>query len=367
MVQNISRQGPPRHFTDYPLIEHRADYKPARNHLLARSTKIAGLLGLYEYGSVGAPGISDIDLIAVIDSTINKQEAIEFLSGTDAPAQLTRVLDQGTIKPMSASLFSRINVLGNITTTPIYAPNPITPSTHDPNQTKFIDIANVIDWLPERVLMLRSLLNQPTLSCRRVLGGLGSFKHSTSTVSRVLGYEPEESIRFANIYDTLRNNWFKSKDDNFEKTVNLIKIGIATGQSLLLKATNHLVDLGILESNESASGTIFWLNSSKAFIFDSQEASTDHTTDTYQPLTHKISPVWVTILTKYATSDGKISSLIAANTDLPQGYSYTEVQNNFGMILDERIKWINESFEFLSPLGLTEHMYRFSHLRPRAN
>jgi hypothetical protein len=367
MANKITGQGPPRHFIDYPLIEHRADYEPARNHLLKRSTEIAGLLGLYEYGSVGAPGISDIDLIAVIDSTINKQEAIEFLSGTDAPAQVTRVLDQGTIKPMSESLFSRINVLGNITTTPIYAPNPITPSTPDQNHIKFIDIANVIDWLPERVLMLRSLLNQPTLSCRRVLGGLGSFKHSASTVNRVLGYEPEESTRFANTYDTLRSNWFESNDDNFEKTVDLIKIGIATGQSLLLKVTNHLVDVGILESNEAASGTTFWLNSSKAFIFDSQEASTDLATDTSQPLTHIISPAWVPILTKYAASDGKISSLIAANTDLPQGYSYPEIQNDFGVILNQRIEWINESFEFLSPLGLSEHMYRFSHLRPRAN
>lgn len=368
MAHTIIESGPPKKFTDYPSVEHREDYDPSRKHLLKRSAEITGLLGLYEYGSVGAPGISDIDLIAVIDSNIDKQEVLEFLSGADAPPHVVRVLDQGTIKPVSESLFSRINVLGTIVTSPIYAPNPITPQVPTQDDQMLIDIANVVDWLPERILMLRSLLNRPTLSCRRVLGGLGSFKHSASTVTSVLGHEPEQSTRFAKAYDGLRTSWFdKSENDNFENTVELINMGIAVGQSLLTQVTDHLIQQKVLEANDSATGSEFWLNSTKAFAFDSAPTAISDSSKDSQVLVQNISPAWINVFASYASANGKISSLIRENLKLTDTVSHRNVQNEFNTILNERIEWINESFEFLNPLGLSELMYRFSHLRSRAN
>ena len=368
MTNSITNSGPPQKFTDYPAVEHREDYKPAREYLRSRSAKITGLLGLYEYGSVGAPGISDIDLIAVIDSKIDSKQMFDFLSGSGAPSHVTRVLDQGTIKPMSESLFSRINVLGAIDTAPIFTPDPIALRSPNPDDIKFIDIANVIDWLPERALMLRSLLDQPTLSCRRVLGGLGSFKHSVATVGAVLGYEPKESISFSNSYNDLRSEWFENSEvDNFRKTVDLINAGIATGKSLLIQVTDHLISHGILESNKNASGSIFWLNSSKAFLFEDGDVRTNISSESAPLLVHIVPPAWIPILDLYAGAVGGISSLIARNTELAKGYSPTPVQNEFDTILNERIEWINESYEFLNPLGLSSLMYRFSHLRYREN
>ena len=368
MAQKIIDSSPPRKFTGYPSVEHREDYEPARNHLLQRSAEIPGLLGLYEYGSVGAPGISDIDLIAVVDSNINKQEVLEFLSGADAPPHVVRVLDQGTIKPVSESLFSRINLLGTIGTYPIYAPNPITPSSPSEDNQLLIDITNVIDWLPERILMLRSLLHRPTLSCRRVLGGLGSFKHSASTVTNVLGFEPEQTTNFAKAYDSLRSNWFdQSENDNFENTVDLINVGISVGQSLLTQVTNHLIEQKILEANDSAKGSKFWLNSTKAFVF-SGTANTGHdSSENSQVLVQNISPAWIEVFTSYAAATGMISSLISKNLELTDTYARRDIQNELAIISNQRIQWINESFEFLHPLGLSELMYRFSHLRSRAN
>lgn len=367
MEQNIIESGTSGKFSDYPAVEHREDYEPARKDLLQRAAEIPELLGLYEYGSVGAPGISDIDLIAVIDSNIDQREVLEFLSGAGAPPHVVRVLDQGTIKPVSESLFRRINVLGTIGTSPIYAPNPITPEVPNQDDKILIDISNVIDWLPERVLMLRALQNSPILSCRRVLGGLGSFKHSASTVTSVLGYEPEHSTKFAKAYDELRSSWFdKSENDNFKNTVELINMGIALGISLLTEVTDHLIEKKMLEPNDSANGSKFWLNSSKAFVFDNTPTSIPDPSKASPVLFQNVPTAWIHVLTSYASATGKISSLIGENLEMAVTHTKRNIQNELSIILNQRIEWINESFEFLNPIGLSELMYRFSHLRSRA-
>ena len=354
----------PVRFTDYPSIEYREDYEPARKHLYQQASGISGVLGLYEYGSVGTPGISDIDLIAVISKRIDKQEMLEFLSGTGAPAYVLRVLDQGTVKPMNENLFERLQVLGEISTNPIYAPDPITPTTPDRSSLIFIDAANVIDWLPERILMLRSLLSRPTLSCRRVLGGLGSFKHSATTVSRVLGYVPEPTIAFSNAYDALRTDWFNQIESvNFETTLSLIEQGIATGTQLITLVTERLLEMNILTPNDSAAGSIFWLNSSKAFVFGKQINNQTPLENNPQRQIQNIPPSWFSAFATYASTPGEISSLISSNLEPRTGYSHHTTHNEFDRILIERIEWINESFKFLNPLGLVKLMYRFSHLQ----
>jgi hypothetical protein len=354
----------PLRFTDYPSKEHQKDYRPAREYLTQKASEITGLMGLYEYGSVAAPGISDIDLIAVIGKDIEKLQMAEFLSGTQAPPYVTRVLDQGTIKPMSQQLFERVQVFGAINSNPIYAPQPITPDTPIESDKILIDAANVVDWLPERILMLRSLLIHPTLSCRRVLGGLGSFRHSASTVNKILGYEPEQSTEFSNAYDDLRANWFNQTEKaNFDSTLNLINQGITTGESLITLVTDRLLALGIFRPDEAAADSIFWLDPTKALVFRSPDQNPLTLEESSDVLVQSIPPAWLSAFTIYASAPGEISSLISTNLDLSAGYSQHKLSSEFATILDERIGWINESFEFLNPLGLVKLMYRFAHLR----
>ena len=365
MTDQILDSGSLQGFSEYPLLEHRDDYAAARAYLVQHSAKIPGLLGLYEYGSVGAPGISDIDLIAVISSEIDPKEALSFLNGTDAPVYVKRVLDKGSIKPVSLTQFQRINILGAISTRPIYAPDPIVPTMPSPAAESFIDIANVFDWLPERVLMLRSLLNLSAIPARRVLGGLGSFKHSVSTSNVVIGQDSPESREFIDSYNELRDHWFtRSEAENFELTVGLILSGIKLGESLLLQVTDQLVEKAILRPCEDISGSTFWLNSTKAFVFDDGQAQSSNGADAIKC---SVPTAWIRIPQAYAKCDGTVSKLISHNLQITGGDVSFEIHREFDDILSHRIEWINDSFAFLQPLGLEGLMYRFSHLRPASN
>ena len=218
------------------------------------------------------------------------------------------------------------------------------------------------------ISMLRSLQNRPILSCRRVLGGLGSFKHSVSTVTNVLGYEPEQTTEFSKTYDDLRSSWFdQSENDNFENTLDLINMGIAVGQSLLTQLTDNLIERKVLEANDSATGSELWLNSTKAFVFDNVATAASDPLEDSQVLAQNISPAWIAVFASYASAPGEMSSLISENLKLTGTHTQHNIQNEFAIILNQRIEWINESFDFLHPLGLSELIYRFSHLRPRAN
>ena len=354
----------PSGFTDYPSKAHQEDYGPAREYLAERAAEIPGLLGLYEYGTVHAPGISDIDLIAVIDEKIEPTVALEFLEGSRSPAHVARVLDQGTIKPVSQTLLKRIQILGKIGIKPIFATDPITPTSSIESHQIFIEAANIADWLPERILMLRSLLGRQTLSCRRVLGGLGSFRHSASTVSNVLGYEPQQAIKFSNYYDELRSEWFnRSESDNFDATITLINLGISTGQSLIEVVTEKLIELEIFVPNNSAIGSAFWLNNSKAFALGNTNDDTLHPQESTDLLVQTIPASWISVFTAYGSVPGKFSSLVSSNLELNQTFSPKSVSDEFSTVLIKRIQWINESYEFLNALGLAHLMYRFSHLR----
>ena len=269
MDQNASGATTPNGFTDYPAEEHQKDYEPVRPYLRQRAAGVKGLVGLYEYGTITAPGISDIDLIAVIDEQVTAPEMHDFLVGKDAPMHVARVLDSGTIKPVNAELFSQIQILGEIKTNQIRETDDATKPTALEDADRFnVDVTNVIGWLPERILMLRSLLDQPELLIRRVLGGLGSLRHSLTTVSRVLGGKPAETRAFSNDYDRLRTTWFENTEaKNFDSTISLIRTEITTGNLLISLVTERLLNLKIVAPNRSAEGATFWLNPTKTYAF----------------------------------------------------------------------------------------------------
>ena len=367
MDSNPSEHPLPAAFVDYPTEEHQEDYGPARAYLKERATELDWLLGLYEYGSVGAPGISDIDLIAVISSDIDPDEARLFLTGAEAPEHVVRVFDHGTIKPVSKALFKQIQILGEIHAHSIFEADPINSNAPDHSIAKYVDAANIFDWLPERILMLRSLLMRPTFPYRRVLGGLGSFGHSVSTVSRVLGYKPPESTVFSDTYNDLRSNWFsKSESENLEATVALIQSAITTGRHLISRATEKMLEDGLITDNNQQPESIFWLNSTKALVFGGANGDSSPTEETDGLLSEHLPLSWLPVYRTYAEASGAISTLISSNIDLQPGYSHPELHSEFREILKKRIEWINESFDFLDPLGMTEFMYRFSHLRTRS-
>ncbi len=365
----------PNGFTDYPAEEHQEDYEPARQYLQQQAMDVKGLLGLYEYGSVAAPGISDIDLIAVIDEQATTSEMPDFLAGKDAPMHVARVLDSGTIKPVSDELFNQIQILGEIKTNSILDADDATKPAALEDADRFsVDVANVIDWLPERILTLRSFLDRPELSTRRVLGGLGSLRHSLTTVNRVLGSQPAEIKAFSNDYDQLRAAWFDNTEaDNFDATINLIRSGITTGTLLISLVTERLLNLKIFAPNSSAEGATFWLNPTKAYTFSdstgdspispnekSQEITTSNGTQIM-----RLPTSWLAPFQTYASQPGPISSLISSNIQVPKGYSQYDSNERFEQLLNERINWCNNLSDFLERVGLSDFLYRFAHLKPR--
>lgn len=278
-----------------------------------------------------------------------------------------RVLDSGTIKPVSAELFSQIQILGELNTTSILeTDDPTKPMALEDVDRFYIDLANVVDWLPERILMLRSLLDRPKLSTRRVLGGLGSFRHSLTTANRVLGSQPKETKPFSTDYDRLRQNWFNnSQNDNFNSTISLINSGISVGCQLISLVTERLLNLKIFAPNASVEGSIFWLNPTKSYNFSDLTSKSSRISQNDCTLSIRVPNSWLSTFQTYAEQSGLISSLISSNIELHKGYSQYDSNERFHQILIERINWCNNLSNFLEPLGLREFMYRFAHLRPR--
>jgi hypothetical protein len=73
-------------FTQWPVPLSPDDYSLAIERYLSRITKVDGLRAVYQFGSMAVPGLSDIDLIVVLDDSISSEAAQFKLQKSDNPS-----------------------------------------------------------------------------------------------------------------------------------------------------------------------------------------------------------------------------------------------------------------------------------------
>ena len=101
---------------DLPRKKKVSDYNKARFEIIEKYKNINGLISIYEYGSVSAPGISDLDIILVFSKKF-KGKKIKLRNNSNF---LNFFLKNGTIIKTTADIFKKFNFIDQFNLKKIY-------------------------------------------------------------------------------------------------------------------------------------------------------------------------------------------------------------------------------------------------------
>jgi len=222
-------------FIDFPRQIPLETYQQASNAFVAYFRDHSSVKAIYEMGSIGDPGISDLDLILVLgeNGRLNSND-FQFLSSLDnyVFAHNPFVVPE-TIFPYIQNLFFASNMRklsGNT-----YAFH-ITSSNREQKQLGWIICAEAA------VGRLLDLMYQLTfgqnISLRNMLLKLNSIKHNISLAEDIYGRNDNKLFdEFCSSITNLRKDWFYlGTADQLEKTSQLL----STGMELLSQIISRL-------------------------------------------------------------------------------------------------------------------------------
>jgi hypothetical protein len=177
-------------FTDWPHPIGMEAYEQARAELRQWAAEQPDLLALYEFGSVKAPGLSDLDLIAVLrdDPLPDAPERMEAL-----PALGRDLMDGGTLMVMRVRDFERLPWLDDLRLGLLYGqeiPLETVPDVALPG----VQICRLLDWIPERMARIEEMLSYDLIPVRKAIGLLYSFAHSVRAYHALYGLRGAEGF-----------------------------------------------------------------------------------------------------------------------------------------------------------------------------
>lgn len=216
----------------------RMRYDEARNALAIHLTARKDIVGLYEFGTVSAPGISDLDfLIVAADEPGSDLAAV--LKADQLPPLVLRFMNGGTLMVMRAAEFREMRWWDDVSVRHLSG-KLISFDNPDGDALHAVEVARVIDWLPERVSRLIAIAQRDVIPVQQTLCLLHSISYTFRRLIATFAIEPPHITSCLCEIAALRVGWFEL--DEMERQLRLSAI-VAHTLSLAMHA---LCDFGQL-------------------------------------------------------------------------------------------------------------------------
>lgn len=219
-----------------PVRVDRGAYHTAIQSYLARVTNVAGVRSVYTMGSIKAPGLSDIDMIVVVDDDFNSNNSHQLVtSGIDE-----RLFLHGPVV-LPVAMISVLQYL-------IYASGLDRLYGHDElpefaelnaEVANTLRMAYAIDFLESRQVQYDRVLKSRRIDQRAWMTRLWSMTHSEKLLTDVgIEISDTDSQVLSRIKD-LRRRWTESYQIDDKEFVEVFLLSMQTSRSLWLAALNY--------------------------------------------------------------------------------------------------------------------------------
>ncbi len=223
----------------------RAEYDRVLGAYLTALKALPGVTSVYQLGNIKVPGISDIDLIVVVDDKIpagtNFWELLRSVTGPNGPYVFSH-----PSYVISRDIFPQLPVL-------FYADNlrhlwgeELAFVSLPPEQEAFYAYLIAVESaIVQTFPFLRSLTNRTATNLRSLLCHLNAVRHNFSTIARWVDCRDRQRWRdYLDAIDRLRTGWFSlDAQHRFAQT------GVLTqeGYAILLEILDELARIGIAQ------------------------------------------------------------------------------------------------------------------------
>ena len=263
-------------FFDRPIHYPIERYQQVRDAYIEAVAELPGVLSIYQMGSTSAPGISDLDLIVVMESSSAAPPARAFSTRWLDGVGRYIFMHPGAMVT-SEAVFKRLPVL-------IYAAS----LTHLHGRRIVIDsaetdgahvaMANLIDQSTHLMHQLTKCVVSRVVYVRRLIMALSSIAHTLSLLRLARINVDETWDSFVQDMQRFKKDWFENSDKH--ALMVLLGRGADVVMRILFAVEQHMADRGIIHNPASVDDVVFY-QSPNAFTLFTHKAKAIHVEGCY--------------------------------------------------------------------------------------
>lgn len=271
-------------FFNYPKEYITEDYERVQNEITSNLLSYSDIVGIYSFGSISAPGISDIDLIIIFDESITKTRPM-WVEQFGAIPNLKKIF-KSKVNKMSKRERKKNTIKDDLMIhAPVIAPKGVIKNFSkllaifsDPKCIYIKGVENIkktdekyfinifLDYpIMSEVLELLSYLINRNINVRRTLVKLNNIKY-TLYMAKSFGVWESSYDEYINSVRKLRADWFNlTESEKRESIYLLLKQYINITFELTWKAAYKLENILNVDVNKNKQ--IFYTHPSQYTIF----------------------------------------------------------------------------------------------------
>lgn len=230
---------PPAPFVDAPRFVPLATYEAYVGRYVQHVKDVPGVRAIYQMGSTSAPGISDLDLIVVVDDPYRPADyqrlSVRKVFGDDAEARYLFIHD---VSVVDTSSFERLGYLHYATNLTCLHGAPLPPPAVTPGDEPYLKLAILSDFILMRLHQFARFEQDSVFPLRGHIVRGGSVKHSIALADFLPPDPSWEALR--SLIDTIRASWFETQDADQVRT--MFDQAVLTFREILLRCSTYLRD-----------------------------------------------------------------------------------------------------------------------------
>lgn len=343
-----------RTFFNLPVARSKDDYINARNALIRHFDSNPDIVGLFEYGTVSNPGISDLDVIVVVKNNPSPDVA-SIIDKSNLPRDLVQIMDYASLIILPEKHFERILIWDDIKLTQLSGKR-LDVLSEDRTE---VEIARIVDWLPERILRLKELEQASQVNVRKILCIIQSFGYSMAKVEIISRLKNEAANNFCMDVANLRQNWFDMEErDQIEQLLSLVAKGVNIGCRVLADFSKFIENNSVYgPNNDSQEGILDFPNKSR-YIFQDEDFK-----NKYPDMINGVTMVYLPAyfykhFLVYSQGEGMISREITVNLK-GESVSTQDIPLEQKKVLEDRIFLCNFWANFLYVNKFKSGLFKF--------
>ena len=347
-------------FSNLPRKLTLLDYDNARQEITKYFHANEDIIAIYEYGSVSAPGVSDLDIILVLRDKLEITD--QYLDFQNINGDANSFVADGNVIKMPRGVFEKIQYFDALNAR-LLTGEAIMQYQNTPPDQAILKLISVVDWLPERLLRLNKILSSKKINVANTLCVLHSLGYSLATVGSVLAIDKHENIlrRIA----ILRSN----NNPNTFPTGELLEVlfhALRLGQDYLFYFASYLissehVSVSNLRADEAASLELysdcvlrFSDQSQNAQIkFQNSESSKISSIDVVVPI------AFLPHFAALGSRDSPISAEVKRKSRNIVKSAGDQLSESYKRILFRKLNLAEENAEFLRSNNLSGGLIRY--------
>lgn len=308
-----------------------------------------------EFGDVGVKGVSDLDLGVVIKNKFSIKNHLDKF-----PELTKKIMNGGTLMIFPDFAFKNINFIDDVKIS--FLNNKINLKKLSIEERYIVNIIQVIEWLPERILCIYKDMGNGFENPKRSLAYLYSLCYTLKKILFLSNSKNSEINNFILEVCNLRNKWnYIDANDQTNSLISLVQKAL----SLLNTAINLYLGVGLVKKISNLiqdSETInFNLHSNVYIKSISSSVFSINKDERLKKITINVPHIFMHTYIKYSKqSNSRLSQLISKRINKTKD-TVDVFQNEplFNNILQKRFSFMHECFEHIILLNLNSGLYKF--------